>query len=126
MGFSRCSQSGRIGPKYADCLAWERHDHADGRAAILNATGSDYELARQFDVCRNTIRKWRKRDTAHDANHTEHRLQTTLNAAQEELVIYLRAQLLSLDGLLAVVKAFIEPAMSHSALDRLLRRRGHA
>lgn len=96
-------------------------------AAIQNATGSHYELARQFNVCRDTIRKWRKRDTVHDGSHTAHRLQTTLNAAHEELVIYLRAQLLlPLDDLLAVVKEFIEPAMSRSALDRLLRRRGHS
>ena len=52
---------------------------------------------------------------------------TTLNAAQEELVIYLRTQLLlPLDDLLAVVREFIEPVMSRSALDRLLRRRGHS
>ena len=31
---------------------------------------------------------------------------------------------MSLDDLLAVVREFIEPAMSRSALDRLLRRRG--
>jgi len=37
-------------------------------------------------------------------------------------VIYLRNQLLlPLDDLLAVVREFIEPAMSHSALDRCLR-----
>lgn len=97
------------------------------RAAIQNATGSDYELARQFSLSRDTIRKWRKRDTVHDASHTAHRLQTTLNAGQEELVIYLRTQLLlPLDDLLAVVKEFIEPDMSRSALDRLLRRRGHS
>ncbi len=50
-----------------------------------------------------------------------------MNAAQEELVIYLRTQLLlPLDDLLAVVQEFIEPEMSRSALDRLLRRRGHS
>ena len=64
------------------------------REAIQKATGSDYELARQFNVCRDTIRKWRKRDTVQDGSHTAHRLQTTLNAGQEELVIYLRTQLL--------------------------------
>jgi transposase InsO family protein len=97
------------------------------RAAIQQASGSDYELARQFNVSRDTIRKWRKRDTVVDGSHTAHRLQTTLNAAQEELVIYLRTQLLlPLDDLLAVVREFIEPGMSRSALDRLLRRRGHA
>ena len=50
------------------------------RAAIQKAAGSDYELARQFSVSRDTIRKWRKREVVHDASHTAHRLQTTLNA----------------------------------------------
>ena len=63
----------------------------------------------------------------HDASHTPHRLQTTLNAAQKELVVYLRTQLLlPLDDLLAVIHEFIEPTMSRSALDRLLRRRGRS
>jgi transposase InsO family protein len=97
------------------------------RAAIQQSSASEYELARQYGVSRQTIRRWRKRDSVHDASHTPHRLQTTLNAAQEELVIYLRTQLrLSLDDLLAVVREFIEPGMSRSALDRLLRRRGHS
>ena len=97
------------------------------RAQIQKAVGSDYELARQFNVSRDTIRKWRKRDVVHDFSHTAHRLQTTLNAGQEELVIYLRTKLLlPLDDLLAVVHQFVEPAMSRSALDRLLRRRGHS
>jgi transposase InsO family protein len=97
------------------------------RAAIRKAKGSEYELAERFGVSRDTIRKWRHRESVEDASHTAHRLQTTLNAAQEELVVYLRTQLrLPLDDLLAVVREFIEPAMSRSALDRLLRRRGHS
>ena len=97
------------------------------RAAIQAAEGSDYELARRFKVSRDTIRKWRKRDTVQDGSHTAHRLQTTLNADQEALVIYLRTHLLlPLDDLLAVVQEFIEPRMSRSALDRLLRRHGHS
>ena len=56
------------------------------RAAIQRAKGSDYELARQFNLSRDTVRKWRKRETVLDGSHTAHRLQTTLNAAQEELV----------------------------------------
>lgn len=95
------------------------------RAALQAAAGSDYELARQFRLSRDTVRKWRKRQTVLDASHTAHRLQTTLNAGQEELVVYLRTALrLPLDDLLAVVHEFIEPSMSRSALDRLLRRRG--
>ena len=82
------------------------------RDAIQKSIGSDYELARQFNLSRDTIRKWRKRHTVQDASHTAHRLRTTLNAGQEELVIYLRTQLLlPLDDLLAVVKEFIEPSM---------------
>lgn len=97
------------------------------RAAIRDAKGSDYELAERFGVTRDTIRKWRNRQSVQDASHTAHRLQTTLNAAQKELVVYLRTQLrLPLDDLLAVVREFIEPSMSRSALDRLLRRRGHS
>ncbi len=97
------------------------------RAAIQRASGSDYELAREFRVTRETIRRWRKRDFVEDASHTAHHLPTTLNAGQEELVIYLRTQLrLPLDDLLAVIREFIEPTMSRSALGRLLRRRGHS
>jgi transposase InsO family protein len=95
------------------------------RAAIQSAVGSDDALARQFGVGRHTIRRWRKRDGVHDASHTPHRLQTTLNNWQEELVVYLReALLLPLDDLLAVVHEFIEPDMSRSSLMRLLKRRG--
>ena len=95
------------------------------RREIQEATGSDYELAERFGVTRVTIRKWRKRTTQQDFSHTPHRLQTTLNAAQEEIVVELRKTLrLSLDDLLSVVHEFIHPSMSRSALDRLLRRRG--
>jgi hypothetical protein len=44
------------------------------------------------------VRKWRKRDATTDGGHTAHRPQTTLNAAPEELVIYLRAHLLRRRG----------------------------
>lgn len=92
---------------------------------IQAATGSDYELAERFGVTRQTIRKWRKRSRQEDFSHTAHRLQTTLNAGQEEIVVELRKTLrLSLDDLLSVVREFVNASMSRSALDRLLRRRG--
>src|SRR4051812_27152689 len=50
------------------------------RAALQQATGSDYELARRFKLSRDTVRKWRRREGVHDASHTAHRLQTTLDA----------------------------------------------
>ena len=97
------------------------------RLALQQSSSTDSELAAQYGIGVDTVRKWRHRTSVHDASHTAHRLQTTLNAAQEELAIYLRTQLLlPLDDLLAVVREFIEPAMSRSALDRLLRRRGHS
>jgi len=92
---------------------------------IQAATGSDYELAGRFGGTRQTIRTWRKRTTQDDFSHTGHRLQSTLNAGQEELVAELRKPLrLSLDDLLSVVREFVLASMSRSALDRLLRRRG--
>ena len=94
------------------------------RLALQQSSGTDQELAAQYGIGVGTVRKWRHRTSVHDASYTAHRLQTTLNAGQEELVIYLRTQLLPLDDLLAVVREFIEPAMSRLALDRLLRRRG--
>jgi transposase InsO family protein len=94
------------------------------RRALQRATGSEYQMAERYGIGRGTVRKWRARDDVHDASHTPHRLQTTLNAGQEELVVYLRAQLrLPIDDLLAVIHEFIEPAMSRSALARLMRRR---
>lgn len=97
------------------------------RLALQQSSASDHELARQYGIGLGTVRKWRHRTSVQDASHTAHHLQTTLNAAQEELVIYLRTQLLlPLDDLLAVIHEFIEPTMSRSALDRLLRRRGHS
>ncbi|UFU12358.1 DDE-type integrase/transposase/recombinase (plasmid) [Ideonella dechloratans] len=95
------------------------------RLVIQQAQGTEAELAQRFGGGKFTIRKWRKRTTVEDGSHTPHRPQTTLNAGQEEIVVYLRTHLrLSLDDLLAVVREFIEPGVSRSALDRLLGRRG--
>lgn len=88
------------------------------RLALQRASGTDRELALQYGISVDTVRKWSYRTTVHDASHTAHRLETTLNVPQEELLIYLRTQLLRpLDDLLVVVREFIEPAMSRSALD---------
>lgn len=95
------------------------------RLEIQRSTESDYALAARLGLSRDTVRKWRKRDTQQDYSHTAHQLQTTLNAGQEAIVVELRKTLqLSLDDLLSVVREFIHAGMSRSALDRLLRRRG--
>ena len=95
------------------------------RAQIQSSTESAVALARRFGVSVETVARWKKRDFVEDASHTPHRLQTTLNAGQESLVLLLRQKLdLSLDDLLAVTREFIHPDLSRSALHRLLRRKG--
>jgi transposase len=95
------------------------------RRAIQQATGTDAQLAAQFGVSRTTIRRWRKRGSVEDGSHTPHRLHTPFNVGREEIVVYLRTHpRLAMGDLLAVVREFIEPAMSRSALDRLLHHRG--
>jgi len=86
---------------------------------------SDAELARRFGVTDSTISRWRRRDSVEDRSHTPHDLRATLSPAQEAIVIELRCTLLlPLDDLLRVVREFIEPTLSRSALDRCLRRHG--
>lgn len=52
------------------------------KLAIQQSTGSDYQVAAQYGVSRETVRKWRFRDSVAGGSHTPHRLQTTLNAGQ--------------------------------------------
>jgi transposase InsO family protein len=95
------------------------------RAQIQQSSASEYELAEQYGISRTTVQRWKRRNSVEDRSHTPHRLQTTLNAGQEELVVYLRKQLrLPLDDLLSVVREFIHPEMGRSSLHRLLVRRG--
>jgi len=82
-------------------------------------------LMQRYGVTAATVRKWRQRTAFHDRSHTAQRLQTTLNPAQEAIVVYLRtALLLPLDDLLAVTREFLCPQASRSGVDRCLRRHG--
>jgi transposase InsO family protein len=82
-------------------------------------------LAKQFGVGVETIARWKQRDSVEDRSHTPHRLQTTLSAEQEAIVLILRRTLgLSLDDLLAVVHEFIHPSILRSSLHRMLKRHG--
>jgi hypothetical protein len=95
------------------------------RRAVREAEGTVDALAARFGQARDTIRKGRRRASTADRSHTPHWLAKTLNDGQEALVLYLRMTLrLPLDDLPAVVREFIEAAMSRSALDRMLRRHG--
>ncbi len=95
------------------------------REQIRQSSASNAELARRYGVSVQTIRKWRLRDSPVDGSHRPKRLQTTLDGAQEDLLIGLRIALrLSLDDLLALGRQHVCPLLTRSALDRTLRRRG--
>jgi len=95
------------------------------RAAIQASDEPAWVLAERHGTTEQTVWKWRKRDSVEDRSHTPHRLQTTLTPAQEAVAVALRKTLLvSLDDLLAVVRAFLNPDVSRSGLDRCLRRHG--
>ena len=83
------------------------------------------ELARQYNVTPQTIRKWQNRDEFTDKSHRPHRLQTKLSEHQEMLVVELRKLLLlPLDDLLVIVREFIHPEATRSGIHRTLRRHG--
>ena len=95
------------------------------RADIQASSDPAWVLAERYGTTEQTVWKWRKRDSVHDRSHTPHRLQTTLTPAQEVVAVALRKTLLvSLYGLLAVVREFLNPNVSRSGLDRCLRRHG--
>jgi transposase InsO family protein len=95
------------------------------RAEMALSGDSVSTLAQRYSVSESTARKWKGRDSFVDASHTPHRLQTTLTAAQEIIVVELRKTLLlPLDDLLAVTREFICDKATRSGLDRCLRRHG--
>ena len=95
------------------------------RREIQQSELSERKLAVKYGISRDTVRKWKKRETVEDYSHTPHNLNTSLNASQEAVVIELRTSLLlPIDDLLVVVQKFISAEMSRSALDRCLRRHG--
>ena len=73
------------------------------RAQLAASTEPVAVLAKRFNLAPNTVRKWQARTDFNDRSHTAHNLQTTLNSAQEHIVVYLRKKLLlPLDDLLNV------------------------
>jgi transposase len=95
------------------------------RREIQQSGLSERKLAAKYGISRDTVRKWKHRDTVEDYSHTPHNLDTSLTAFQEEIVIELRTSLLlPIDDLLVVRRKFLFSTMSRSALDRCLRRHG--
>ena len=89
------------------------------REEIKKSTSSQAELARLYNVTRQTIRKWQDRDSPDDGSHCPKTLKTTLTPEQELIVIELRKTLLlPTDDLLAVTREFINPAVSRAGLGR--------
>ena len=95
------------------------------REEIKNSTLSQAELARLYNVSRQTIRKWQDRDSVGDASHRPNTMHTTLTPEQELVVVELRRTLLlPTDDLLSVTREFINPAVSRAGLGRCLRHHG--
>ncbi len=95
------------------------------RKEIREATLPERELARKYNITRETVRKWKKREDQADRSHRPHKMHTTLSPVQEEIVVELRKTLLlPLDDLLVVTRQFINPNASRSGLSRCLRRHG--
>jgi transposase InsO family protein len=95
------------------------------RAEIKESTAPLSELAELYNISLATARKWKGRESPEDLSHRPHKLSTTLSPAQEAIAVELRCMaLLPLDDLVAVVREFINPAVSRAGLDRCLRRHG--
>jgi transposase InsO family protein len=95
------------------------------RAEIHDSPASVAELAQTYNISLGTARKWRNRGDQLDRSHRAHQMNTTLNAAQELIVMEIRRLcLLPLDDLVSVTKEFINAAASRSGISRLLRREG--
>jgi len=86
---------------------------------------SDAALARRYDVTPPTVRKWRGRESTADRSHRSDTLHCTLTPAQEAVAATMRCTLwLLLDGLLVVVREFLNPAVSRSGSARCMKRHG--
>lgn len=114
-----------------DALYEEHRLHANAtttpemREFIQNSELSTAELSKILNISEATVRKWRSRESVEDLSHRPKNILCTLSPLQEYVVVELRKHLLlPLDHLLQVVREFINPDISRSALDRCLRRNG--
>ena len=97
------------------------------RTAIQQSSLSISELARQFNLTPNTVRKWKNRPKGEvqDVSSRPQRMHTALPEWKEEIVVEIRRDLmLPLDDLLVCVREFIESTMTRASLLRLLKRHG--
>ncbi len=64
------------------------------RALIQGSNEPASVLAGRHGTTKQTVWKWRKRESVKDRSHTPHRLQTTLTPAQKAVAVALRKTLL--------------------------------
>ncbi len=93
------------------------------RAAIQRSKAPIEKLAERYGLNAKTVRKWRGRDTVHDAPMGPKDPHSTVLTAEEEAiaVAFRRHTLLPLDDCLYALQATI-PHLSRSALHRLFQR----
>jgi len=93
------------------------------REYIQQSSKGERSLAKELNLTRSTVRRWKKKDTTADSSHVPHNLQTSLDIATESVLVELRKMLfLPLDDLLRLGQEFLKPDLSRSALERCLRR----
>ena len=93
------------------------------REYIQQSSKGERALAKELGLSRDTVRRWKKKETTEDGSHVPANLQTTLDPATEAVLVELRQlALLPLDDLLALGREFLKPDLSRSALERCLRR----
>jgi transposase InsO family protein len=89
------------------------------------ASISTNALAQRYGLHHTTVDKWRQRPSSEDRSHRPRTLHATLTPEQEEIVAELRRTLLiDTVDLLMLVREFICPTMSESALKRMMKRHG--
>ena len=94
------------------------------RKEIKESKESISETARSFNISRNTVMKWKNRETFEDKSSRPHKLNTKLTEVEEYVIVQVRkSTLLPLDDLLIVMREFI-PQLSRAALARCLSRYG--
>ena len=97
------------------------------RTAIQASNEPAWVLAERHGTTEQTVWKWRKRDSVHDRIPTPpHPTVFRRPSRQRKRPWRLRCVkiLVSLEGLLAVVREFLNPNVTRSGLDRCLRRHG--
>lgn len=95
------------------------------REYIQQSSKGERALAKELGIARDTVRRWKKKDSAADGSHKPENIQTILDPATETVLVELRQLLwLPLDDLLRLGREFLKPDLSRSALERCLKRNG--